>query len=195
MLEPSDLVQLPKGQAFALIHGGQLHKIRMPLPDASHDPLMPDEPGSDREALRAASTGHGIARRQWSALSIPDTVVRRSYRGPIARHRGAMVGTQLLGVRAANSCAVSCRCCCFCTRSAPPMASPERAIRRACGGRESASLYHRAKYLQLAVLGLGGVALLMWPGPVMSLWRVPFADEDKIAGFMAAQSVRSGDPE
>ena len=23
-----------------------------------------------------------------------------------------------------------------------------------------------AKYLQLAVLGLGGVALLMWPGPV-----------------------------
>jgi hypothetical protein len=41
MLSPSDLVQLPKGQAFALIHGGQLHKIRMPLPDASHDPLMP----------------------------------------------------------------------------------------------------------------------------------------------------------
>ena len=41
MLSPSDLVQLPKGQAFALIHGGQLHKIRMPLPDASHDPMMP----------------------------------------------------------------------------------------------------------------------------------------------------------
>ncbi len=34
MLEPTDLVQLPKGQAFALIHGGQLHKIRMPLPSA-----------------------------------------------------------------------------------------------------------------------------------------------------------------
>jgi len=31
--------------------------------------------------------------------------------------------------------------------------------------------------------------------PKMSLWRVPFADEDKIAGFMTAQSVRSGDPE
>ena len=27
-------------------------------------------------------------------------------------------------------------------------------------------MYHRAKYLQLAVLGLGGLALLMWPGPV-----------------------------
>ena len=42
----------------------------------------------------------------------------------------------------------------------------ERAIRRSCGGRESASLYHRAKYLQMAVLGLGGVALLVWPGAV-----------------------------
>jgi len=41
MLSPSDLVQLPKGQAFALIHGGQLYKIRMPLPDANHDPSMP----------------------------------------------------------------------------------------------------------------------------------------------------------
>ncbi len=41
MLSASDLVQLPKGQAFALIQGGQLYKIRMPLPDGSHDPLMP----------------------------------------------------------------------------------------------------------------------------------------------------------
>jgi hypothetical protein len=42
MLSPSDLVQLPKGQAFALLHGGQLNKLRMPLPDARHDPLMPE---------------------------------------------------------------------------------------------------------------------------------------------------------
>jgi conjugal transfer pilus assembly protein TraD len=42
MLSPSDLVQLPKGQAFALIHGGQLYKIRMPLPDGGHDSLMPE---------------------------------------------------------------------------------------------------------------------------------------------------------
>ena len=40
----------------------------------------------------------------------------------------------------------------------------ERGIRRSCGGRESASLYHRAKYLQLVVLGLGGLTLLVWPG-------------------------------
>ncbi len=47
MLSPSDLVQLPKGQAFALIYGGQLHKLRLPLPDASDDSLMP----ADLEAI------------------------------------------------------------------------------------------------------------------------------------------------
>ncbi len=41
MLEPTDLVQLPKGQAFALLHGGQLHKIRIPLPGSADDPVMP----------------------------------------------------------------------------------------------------------------------------------------------------------
>jgi hypothetical protein len=32
--------------------------------------------------------------------------------------------------------------------------------------KSSASLYHRAKYLQVAVLGLGGVGLPMLPGQV-----------------------------
>ena len=39
-MEPTDLVQLRRGQASAPIHGGQLHKIRMPLPCAEHDSLM-----------------------------------------------------------------------------------------------------------------------------------------------------------
>ncbi|MCP6066071.1 conjugative coupling factor TraD, PFGI-1 class, partial [Klebsiella pneumoniae] len=34
LLEPASLVQLPKGQAFALLEGGQLWKLRIPLPDA-----------------------------------------------------------------------------------------------------------------------------------------------------------------
>ena len=100
-----------------------------------------------------------------AALSIPDTIMRRSY---VAHREGieaAMVGTQLLGVRAA-----------ILARFAPLLVLlyavgaadgfAQRAIRRACGGRESAGLYHRAKYLQVAVLGLGGVGLLLWPGPV-----------------------------
>lgn len=29
---PSDLTNLPKGQAFALLEGGNLYKLRLPLP-------------------------------------------------------------------------------------------------------------------------------------------------------------------
>jgi conjugative coupling factor TraD (SXT/TOL subfamily) len=52
MLAPSDLVQLPKGQAFALIHGGQLYKVRIPLPDGSDDPIMPESLEAIGEELR-----------------------------------------------------------------------------------------------------------------------------------------------
>jgi len=41
MLTPAELIALPKGQAFALLEGGQLWKLRMPLPDASDDLAMP----------------------------------------------------------------------------------------------------------------------------------------------------------
>ena len=41
MIQPADLVQLPKGQAFALIEGGQLVKIRMPLASDADDVMMP----------------------------------------------------------------------------------------------------------------------------------------------------------
>jgi hypothetical protein len=57
MLAPTDLVQLPKGQAFALLHGGQLHKIRIPLPGAAHDPAMPAGLKEIGEALRARLDG------------------------------------------------------------------------------------------------------------------------------------------
>lgn len=42
MLTPAEMVTLPKGQAFALIEGGQLFKIRMPLPSNVRDPVMPE---------------------------------------------------------------------------------------------------------------------------------------------------------
>jgi len=41
LVDPSDLVQLPKGQAFALIEGGQLYKIRLPLASKAQDIMMP----------------------------------------------------------------------------------------------------------------------------------------------------------
>lgn len=41
MIEASDIVKLPKGQAFALINGGNLYKLRIPLPYNGPDPMMP----------------------------------------------------------------------------------------------------------------------------------------------------------
>lgn len=56
LLTPADLVTLPKGQAFALLEGGQLWKIRMPLPDASDDALMPPDVESVTAMLAARAT-------------------------------------------------------------------------------------------------------------------------------------------
>jgi len=42
MLTPAELVSLPKGQAFALLEGGHLWKLRMPLPDTRGDQAMPE---------------------------------------------------------------------------------------------------------------------------------------------------------
>ncbi|SEG89532.1 type IV conjugative transfer system coupling protein TraD [Marinobacterium lutimaris] len=36
MLDPSALMSLPKGQAFMLVNGGELYKIRIPLPEDDH---------------------------------------------------------------------------------------------------------------------------------------------------------------
>ncbi|WP_141765569.1 conjugative transfer system coupling protein TraD, partial [Pseudomonas sp. HMSC063H08] len=41
MIEPSHIVGLPKGQCFALLQGGQLWKVRMPLPAPDPDEVMP----------------------------------------------------------------------------------------------------------------------------------------------------------
>lgn len=41
LLAPADVMALPKGQAYALLEGGHLWKLRMPLPDGADDPKMP----------------------------------------------------------------------------------------------------------------------------------------------------------
>ncbi|MFU7548153.1 hypothetical protein ACM9NK_29465, partial [Pseudomonas paraeruginosa] len=43
MIEPSHVVGLPKGQCFALLQGGQLWKVRMPLPAPDPDEVMPQD--------------------------------------------------------------------------------------------------------------------------------------------------------
>lgn len=42
MIAPADVINLPKGQAFALLEGGRLWKIRMPLPADTNDPMIPE---------------------------------------------------------------------------------------------------------------------------------------------------------
>lgn len=41
MLEANDIISLPKGQAFMLVNGGELYKIRIPLP--KNDGLAPED--------------------------------------------------------------------------------------------------------------------------------------------------------
>jgi len=52
MLTAADMVTLPKGQAFALLEGGQLWKIRMPLPDNREDTVMPGDFEEMADAMR-----------------------------------------------------------------------------------------------------------------------------------------------
>ncbi len=95
-------------------------------------------------------------------LSIPNTVVRAAW---VARHEALetlMLGTQLVGLRAS-----------ILARFIPLIALLQlvgvleglsrRAARRARASRESAYLYHRAKYGQLVTLMLGSAVLILWP--------------------------------
>ena len=43
LIEAAHVVNLPKGQAFALLEGGNLWKIRMPLPAPDPDEVMPHD--------------------------------------------------------------------------------------------------------------------------------------------------------
>ncbi len=48
----------------------------------------------------------------------------------------------------------------------------QRSIRRACAGRESSSMYHRAKFFQFAGLATGAMLYLMWPVSIRPEWIV-----------------------
>ena len=67
MLSASDIMQLPMGQAFALLEGNRLYKIRMPLPDVSGDAFIPPslrEVG-DRMRAKYRSSEHWAAESDW----------------------------------------------------------------------------------------------------------------------------------
>jgi integrating conjugative element membrane protein (TIGR03747 family) len=104
----------------------------------------------------------GLRFAEGAALSIPDTIVRNSYLANIEAIEVAMIGTQLLGVRLATlGMMAPLLVLVYLVAAADGLT--QRAIRRACGGRESASLYHRAKHLQVMLLAMGGVLVLIQP--------------------------------
>ena len=104
----------------------------------------------------------GLRFAQGAALSIPDTIVRNSYLANIDAIEVAMIGTQLLGVRLVTL-AMMVPLLVMIYLIAAVDGLTQRAIRRACGGRESASIYHRAKHLQVMLLVIGGVLVLIHP--------------------------------
>jgi integrating conjugative element membrane protein (TIGR03747 family) len=109
--------------------------------------------------------GMGTSFAQASPLSIPDTMVRNAYIGNFEAIRVAMIGTQLFGVRLGNlAMAVPFFALTYCAASIDGLT--ERAIRRARGGRESASLYHRAKHLQVIVLVTTAAVSLLVPASI-----------------------------
>lgn len=104
-----------------------------------------------------------------AALPIPDTIVRNTYIANFEAIQVAMVGTQLFGIRLATL-----------LMGAPLLALVyfvaltdglvQRAVRRAGGGRESASLYHRAKHFQVMLLTTCGAVSLLLPLSIDPRW-------------------------
>lgn len=76
LIEPAHIVALPKGQAFALIEGGQLWKIRMPLPELDE---QDNEVPADLQQLVHYMRSHYTDAPQWwtavhGAPENPDTL-------------------------------------------------------------------------------------------------------------------------
>ncbi|MFP1908165.1 type IV conjugative transfer system coupling protein TraD [Lonsdalea quercina] len=70
LIDPAALIQLPKGQAFALLEGGQLWKIRMPLPAAINDAFMPDNILQLTEYMKAS---YRTGEQWWNSVTLHDT--------------------------------------------------------------------------------------------------------------------------
>jgi conjugative coupling factor TraD (TOL family) len=64
LIEAAHVVSLPKGQCFALIEGGQLWKVRMPLPLPDADEVMPKDLREMAEGMRRR---YGEAEEWWGA--------------------------------------------------------------------------------------------------------------------------------
>ena len=109
--------------------------------------------------------GMGVRFADGEALSVPDSVARGFYIRHAEAIEIAMVGTQVFGVRLVSV-----------VIAVPPLilmyavgavqGVVDRCIRTAGGGRESASLYHRAKHGQVVLLATAMLTTFLMPGVV-----------------------------
>ncbi|WP_299772610.1 type IV conjugative transfer system coupling protein TraD [uncultured Pseudoteredinibacter sp.] len=56
MISPADIVALPKGQAFVLLKGSELWKIRIPMPSKADDEALPNQLESMLDHMRQSYT-------------------------------------------------------------------------------------------------------------------------------------------
>jgi integrating conjugative element membrane protein (TIGR03747 family) len=152
--------------------GGDLERARQLASWCEACAGLPGRTARIRYALLFELTGlheMGIRFADRAELSVPDTIVRSTYIEHFEAIRVAMVGTKLFGVRLAMLVtALPLLSLLYAVALADGLV--QRAIRRASGGRESASLYHRAKHLQVVALAFGVTVTLVWPGPVSPSW-------------------------
>ncbi len=76
LVTAANVISLPKGQAFALLEGGKLWKIRMPLPAAEDDALMPD---NLRQIADDMQRNYRTSDTWWSDTILPETNISRQY--------------------------------------------------------------------------------------------------------------------
>ena len=106
--------------------------------------------------------GMGVRFADGEALSVPDTVARGFYIRHADAIEVAMVGTQLFGVRMVSMViAVPPLLLMYAVGSIQGVV--DRLVRAAGGGRESASLYHRAKHGQVVLLAAGMLMTFLMP--------------------------------
>lgn len=68
LITPANVINLPKGQAFALLEGGKLWKIRMPLLAAGNDSLMPE---SLTKIAKYMKKNYRTGDTWWSGTALP----------------------------------------------------------------------------------------------------------------------------
>lgn len=75
LLNPADVINLPKGQAFALLEGGQLWKIRMPLPSGDQDDAL--MPANLQKIAEEMQRNYRTSESWWSASTVmPDVAIQ-----------------------------------------------------------------------------------------------------------------------